>query len=64
MELQKKLEEKRQQRLQEQQSAKITPSAKSLRRLKELNASKVRLIVVTFFTGIVLVYWNDVVVDL
>ena len=41
LELQRKLEERRQQRLMEQESAKIRPGGKSLRRGKELSASKV-----------------------
>ena len=41
LELQRKLDERREQRRQEQESAKIVPDKKSTKRLKELNASKV-----------------------
>ena len=43
LELQRKLEERKEQRRQEQESAKIVPDKKSIRRLNELNASKVSL---------------------
>ena len=43
IELQKKLEAKKMERLREQQKAKIIPTKKSSQRLKELNAAKVNL---------------------
>ena len=42
LELQRRLEAKKEERKQKQESAKLRPSKKSAQRLRELNASKVR----------------------